>query len=389
MTSQVEKTFLKPTEAKCLHYYFYFIDEELGLCYLRVPTWAPFRLQFYFNGHNYLACQLSKRAIGYEQLDNAFVRIDDWRTAEKLADSLRPDRLHRRLNQLARRFGPVVRHFSAGYRWSLMQVEYSTDIVFRTQAELGPLYEELVRTAIHTVKPDHVATFLGRKLNGNFQDELGNDFSTRIEGTRIRHQMGPVSIKMYDKLGMVLRIETTANKVQFFKHHRRVVHRDGTWQMKLAPVKKSIYSLPVLRELMSPSNHRYLEFLSTLEDPTEGIKIVSKISRPVREGERSHRGFNLFDREDLALFEAIVQGQFNMSGFQNRNLRERLEDKNSSQVARLLKRLRIHGLIKKIGHTYKYYLTRLGRKVALAALRLRRLFLIPSFANPDLVPSGS
>jgi hypothetical protein len=46
------KTFFKPTEAKCLHYYFYFIDRDLGLCYLRVPTWAPFRLQFYFNGHN-------------------------------------------------------------------------------------------------------------------------------------------------------------------------------------------------------------------------------------------------------------------------------------------------------------------------------------------------
>ena len=36
---------------KCLHYYFYFIDADLGLCYLRVPTWCPFRLQFYCNGH--------------------------------------------------------------------------------------------------------------------------------------------------------------------------------------------------------------------------------------------------------------------------------------------------------------------------------------------------
>jgi hypothetical protein len=33
-------------DKKCLHYCFYFIDEEFGLCYLRVPTWAPFRLQF-------------------------------------------------------------------------------------------------------------------------------------------------------------------------------------------------------------------------------------------------------------------------------------------------------------------------------------------------------
>ena len=49
--------------------------------------------------------------------------------------------------------------------------------------------------------PDHIATFLGCKRNGNYQDEIGNRFNTRIEGTRIKHTMGPVSIKMYDKSG--------------------------------------------------------------------------------------------------------------------------------------------------------------------------------------------
>lgn len=38
------RTFLKPDTGKCLHYYFYFVDEELGLGYVRVPTWCPFRL---------------------------------------------------------------------------------------------------------------------------------------------------------------------------------------------------------------------------------------------------------------------------------------------------------------------------------------------------------
>jgi hypothetical protein len=41
------KTFVRPDSGKCLHYYFYFIDAMLGLIYLRVPTWCPFRLQFY------------------------------------------------------------------------------------------------------------------------------------------------------------------------------------------------------------------------------------------------------------------------------------------------------------------------------------------------------
>lgn len=51
---QTHRTFLRPDSGKCLHYYFYFMDAELGLVYLRVPTWCPFRLQFYCNGHSWL-----------------------------------------------------------------------------------------------------------------------------------------------------------------------------------------------------------------------------------------------------------------------------------------------------------------------------------------------
>ncbi len=56
-------THLRPDSGKCVHYYFYFIDEELGLCFLSVPTWCPFRTQFYFNGHNWLASKL--RAVEF------------------------------------------------------------------------------------------------------------------------------------------------------------------------------------------------------------------------------------------------------------------------------------------------------------------------------------
>ncbi|MBP1777848.1 MAG: hypothetical protein H6Q86_3859 [candidate division NC10 bacterium] len=68
------KTVLRGTEAKCLHYCFYFIDKDLGLCYLRVPTWAPFRLQFYCNGHQVLARQLQRTGIAYTLLDKPLPR---------------------------------------------------------------------------------------------------------------------------------------------------------------------------------------------------------------------------------------------------------------------------------------------------------------------------
>jgi hypothetical protein len=164
-----------------------------------VPTWCPFRLQFYCNGHSVLARQMSKRHIEFRILDNAFGWIADFDQAQKLADDFRVEMLHRKLDEFADRYCPVVKQFGLNYHWSLDQVEFATDIVFHHQSDLQAIYERLTRTAIHTVKPDNIATFLGRKLNGNYQDEMGNRFNTRIEGTRIKHTMGPVSIKMYDK----------------------------------------------------------------------------------------------------------------------------------------------------------------------------------------------
>lgn len=376
------KTFLKYTDGKCLHYYFYFLHEDLGLCYLRVPTWAPFRLQFYFNGHNRLALGLGKREVDCRLVENGFVGLQDFARAQKMADTFPVQKLHRQLDQIVRKFCPVSRHFSSGYHWSLMQVELSTDVIFKRQADLQPLYETITRTAIQAVKAAQVATFLGRKVTAAYQGEIGNDFHTRIEGTRIKHQMGPVAIKMYDKLGVILRIETTANDVSFFKHYRKVEHRGGEGEMKVAPLKKSIYSLPVLCELMAQANRRYLEFVSAMEDPTVGMKNLDKISKPMEEGPRTYRGFNLFDGEDQALFEALVRGEFLIRGVQNRFLRRVLIDKSGAQISRMLKRLRMHGLIKKIHKSYRYYLTRLGKTVITTALKLKTLVVIPSLAQP-------
>src|SRR5215470_477149 len=91
------RTYLRPGDGKCLHYYFYFIDEELGLGYVRVPTWLPCRLQVYFNGHSWLASLLRKRKIDFRLIDNAFVEIADWQRAQHIANGLEIKRLHRRL----------------------------------------------------------------------------------------------------------------------------------------------------------------------------------------------------------------------------------------------------------------------------------------------------
>ena len=123
-----------------------------------------------------------------------------------------------------------------------------------------------------------------------------------------------------------------------------------------------------------------LDSLSAVEDPGAGIRTVERVARPARAHGRSHRGLNLFHGDDPDLLVALVRGELTITGLRNRDLRRRL-GKNGSQVSRMLKRLRVHGLIKKVGKTYKYYITQLGRTVAAVALRLREEVVIPALST--------
>ena len=178
------------------------MDPVVGLCYLRVPTWCPFRLQFYCNGHGWLAHKLKAKRIEHSLADNAFVRIENWHVAQKLADSCKPEQLHRLLDRYARQCCPVEQTFGQRYHWSIMQAEYSTDLVFRSPAALAPLYEQLSRESVLAVKAEQVATFLGKKITPQLAQEVGSRVATRIQGTCIKHRLGQAQVKMYDKVGL-------------------------------------------------------------------------------------------------------------------------------------------------------------------------------------------
>ena len=375
------KTFLKFDQSKCLHYYFYFIDRELGLCYLRVPTWPPFRLQFYMNGHNLLAHKLDKKQIVYRIQDNAFLEISDIETAQKLSDRINPEGLHKVLDVFARRYSPVPQSLGLGYTWTVQQIECATDIMFRKQEYLEPLYDEIIRTAIFTVKPDNIATFLGQRITYNCTKEIGTNYNQRILGTRIKHHMGDVSIKMYDKFGCVLRIESTCNDISTFRVEREVQHRDGTSDIRKAPLKKSIYSLYQLFTILKSANYRYLEFISSFDDHSSGRKKLDDVSRSQKEKERSYRGFNFFDSRDLSVLEAISRGEYMTFGMQGKNIREHLPGITPSAMTRIFKRLKVHGLIEKIPGTYKYLITSLGKEIITAGLTIKNLILVPALTS--------
>jgi hypothetical protein len=337
-------------------------------------------LQFYCNGHSWLARKLTANGIGYTMADNAFVRIDDWSRAQELADRLSPDQLHRTLDRYAERCCPASEVFGQSYHWSLMQVEYATDLAFRSIVILRSLYQQLVRESVLSVKAEQVASFLGRQITPLLAQEIGSQFSTRIAGTCIKHHFGKCSIKMYDKVGIALRIETTTNDVSFFKHHRKVEHRQGPATRALAPVKKSIYSLIDLREILFACNRRYLLHLSTLSDFSSGVRALDRLTRPRKVDDKTVKGINFFDPVDNALLRALQDPRVNIAGVRRADLLPLLDRLSPDRLSRQLRRLRDIGVIKRVAGTYRYYLTRLGRAATAALCRVTESIIIPEMA---------
>lgn len=362
----------------CLHYYLYWMHPRLGLIHVRVPTWLPLRLQVYFNGHHWLARQLDQAGIAYQMADNAFSQCADWAAAQRLADALDPRQLHNELKELTAQCCPVTAQFPNGYHWCLTQVEYAWDLVFKDPVRMDALFDELARQALLTIKADDVARFLGKRLPLGHDTQVQSHLGRRYAGVRLKHSFGPASVKLYNRPGGILRLEMTTYDVSFFKHHREVVHQDGTRTTELAAMKKSIYSVRDLAGLMQAGVARYSQWLAGLVEHTTGQREAARLGRAEHDAAgRRYRGFNPLLAEDEQVLQTVLRGEHALLGLTARRLRKLLPDWSRGRVTRLLKRLRLHGLLRKIGRTYTYHLTALARGVVNAVLYFKNQVVVP------------
>src|SRR5436190_23975641 len=114
------------------------MDRDFGLMHIRLQTWLPFDIQICLNGREYLARQMARAGIGFEQRDNCFARIDDLPRAQRMMRRLEERKWAGLLGALARRVNPLPRRLNLfGYYWTVRESEYATDILFRDAASLG------------------------------------------------------------------------------------------------------------------------------------------------------------------------------------------------------------------------------------------------------------
>ena len=375
---------------KCLHLYHYFLHEQLGLCHVRVQTWFPFTVDICLNGRDRLACQMDAAGLAYRQRDNCFVWVEDAARAQALLDEqLRTDWprvLGRLLDQAHPLHAEICRPIGQTYYWTASASEYATDLLFRDAPTLAALYPRLVHHALRSFASPDVMRFLGRKtpttsgrVQGNFTGEVISDLKTRPEGVRVKHSVNGNSVKMYDKEGRVLRIETTINKTEEFRVYRAKQGDPGgakAWR----PLQRSVGELWRRAQVSAAANRRYLEALASVTEKTPAGAAARSVCRAVVRDGRRHRALNPWSEADAALLTAISRGEYTINGLRNRDVRRQRwaqagsavqERRRAAVVTRQLRLLRAHGLLRKVSGTHRYVVTENGRKIITALLAAR------------------
>src|SRR5262245_29640361 len=366
--------------AKCTHLYHYYQHPEIGLMHIRVQTWFPFSVDLCLNGRQWLARQMDRAGIGYQQQDNCFTWIEDCAAAQKLLDEQLCSNWPVLMNSFLEIAHPLHGESTApmaglSYYWSASQSEYATDVLFDQAGQLQKLYPKFIRHAISTFQSPDVLRFLGRripkssgKVRANFEGQVSSALKERAEGVRIRHTLNGNSLKMYDKEGSVLRVETTIVRPREFRIYRA---REGQpkGQKRWRILRKGISDMYRRGQVCRAANQRYLEALAGVTGSNSLLQEAAEVCHPVTHNGKRYRALNPLAQKDYTLLLALSRGEIALNGIRNAELRALLYPVQQTKVHKLEIRrrsaattrqfalLRAHGLLRKLSHTHRYQLT--------------------------------
>lgn len=374
---------------KCLHLYHYFLHPSFGLMHMRLQTWFPFNLWCCINGREWLARQLDERKIGYLKRENCLVAVEDIQRAQELADQQVRTNWSGVLAPIAATVHPIhldlFADYPMDYYWSCQDSEWASDILFKNPGALAELYPHLIRHGIQNLSCEHVMRFLGRKVPtvggpyGTFAGEVVTHLKSRPEGICLKHYVNGNSVKMYDKQGSVLRIETTIIQPRDFKVFRGT--QEDPKAKKWRTLRKGVADLQRRAQVSQASNERYAQALAAASCSKPVKDLAEKVCQRTRHQGRPVRALNPMGAEDGLLLETVNRGEFMVNGFRNKDVRAHLyaqpttdpreQRRRSGVVTRKLRLLRSHGLIKKVPKTSRYVLTDRGREIITTLLAAR------------------
>jgi hypothetical protein len=340
-------------------YYFYLLDRDFGLCFLKFSSFFPFGMRIWINGHEWAKRQLARRGVGFTELDNGFFACDQPERLQKVCDSLSMEHVEaffrRWLAKLPHPFTREDRRVGHRYLLSILQMEVSLTQVFDRPLHGRQFFEEVIRDNLDLGRPDRVQLLFERRVTRR----TPGAFRTRVltDGVipSIRFDYKRTTVKQYFKLGRALRTETTFHDTYDFG------------------IRRAIGSMDRLRTLGRHINHRLLTLERVAQHCAVPAGVVEQIVLPTTDGAGRAPALHWGQPRTMALLSALCAFAFTPTGFRNRELRPRvaaLHDPGprgytAARASYDLRRLCRKGLIQRVAASHRYVLTPLGRRVAL------------------------
>ena len=349
-------------------YYFYIHDREFGPGFVKICTYFPYPAKVWLNGHEWAKRQARRARVEFTDLANGFATSTRPQRLQAVCDRLGPGDIQaffdRWITRLPTPFTDADRN--AGYWWelSMRQIEVSRTLVFDDPRRARGFFEALVTDNIAIGRPDQVAMVFARQVRKTTKEPFrGRIFSP---GTEVRMDFAykHSRVKQYLKEGRALRIETVINKPSDIGILARLEH------------------LPELVAKARQVNNRLLMIERAGQGCAIGSALFERIHQPyIREGQRTG-AFRFGDTRAMALAGALCCVVHAVTGFTNHSLRGLVagllgHDYTTSQMTYDLRRLRLHGLIRRLPHTNTYTLTPEGQRVAVFFTKLHRRLLAP------------
>lgn len=356
------------------HYYFYCVDEDFGPFFLKFCSYFPYNAKLCINGNEYAKCQLRKRGIAFEALDNGVLSCAEPKALQRICDGLNDKKidalLRKWLARLPHPFDRRDRHAGYRYQISILQAEFALTQVLDRPVAGRIFFEQVIRENLDIGRPGQVQLIFDRRVNrrtpGRFRTRVITEGVTPSLHVDYKHSR----IKQYHKEGQALRTETTINDTRDFG------------------VGRLLHNLPELRRIGFAANRRLLEVEHISHDCALGEDSFQHLQRPRQIDGQRVAALRFGDANAQALLNAVLMFVFVARGFTNQDLRQvfavllgrRPEDISPGRMSYELRRLRLHGLIERLPKTHRYRLTDQGLRTALFYTRVYSRILRPAMA---------
>jgi hypothetical protein len=357
-------------------FYFYVWDADFGPGFIKLCSYFPYPGKVWVNGHEWAKRQAAKAQIGFTALSNGFAPCQDPARLQQLCDRLGSAEIQAFFQRwLAVIPTPLAKgDHAAGYWWelSMRQVEVSRTLVFDIPRRVRGFFEQVVRDNLGLGRPAEVElTFTGRRVPRGRPPTKPRTFRTRVVTSGVEVTVNVFykhsRIKQYLKDGRALRIETVVNTPDDLGVGRRLPN------------------LPALVAKARAANRRILQVQRAGQGCAIGTATFERIQQPsAREGQRTG-ALRLGDLRVMALAGALCLTLHAVTGLTNRGLRALVAGLlgipySASQMTYDLRRLRLHGLIRRLDHQHRYVLTDDGQRFAVLYTKLGERVLPALFA---------